>query len=207
MSSRPSAQLRTGAGTHNPDCLYCATLWLHLHSPRPTAAVGPGLRRDDSLFRFSKYPLDPSVNPKYIPTHPAPHEGRIMIVTARWRGWRWTLAASGVSAPDENAAAYGEVVWSWRRDPGVYPLRLCGDGNGGKKGRSPGRARINRKTIARGRPGRFGCTCQIRVHSFSTSAHGNAGAVGARLSLRPCVQRIWQNVRTGGCAPTARCWN
>ena len=28
-------------------------------------------------------------------------------------------AASGVFAPDENAAAYGEVVWSWRRDPGV----------------------------------------------------------------------------------------
>jgi len=27
--------------------------------------------------------------------------------------------ASGDSSPDENAAAYGEVVWSWRRDPGV----------------------------------------------------------------------------------------
>jgi len=26
-------------------------------------------------------------------------------------------------APDEDAAAYGEVVWSWRRDPGVYPRR------------------------------------------------------------------------------------
>lgn len=25
--------------------------------------------------------------------------------------------------------------------------------------------------------------------------------------LRPCVQEICQNVRTGGCAPTARCWN
>jgi len=24
--------------------------------------------------------------------------------------------------PDENAAAYGEVVWSWRRDPGVKLL-------------------------------------------------------------------------------------
>src|SRR3989454_2641702 len=23
--------------------------------------------------------------------------------------------------PDENARAYGEVVWSWRRDPGVTP--------------------------------------------------------------------------------------
>ena len=35
-------------------------------------------------------------------------------------------AASAVSTADENAAAYGEVVWSWRRDPGVYPARLCG---------------------------------------------------------------------------------
>ena len=23
----------------------------------------------------------------------------------------------------------------------------------------------------------------------------------------PCVQEIWQNVRTGGCHKTARCWN
>jgi len=40
--------------------------------------------------------------------------------------------------PDENAAAYGEVVWPWRRDPGVYPPCPCGCGNGDNKGRSPG---------------------------------------------------------------------
>ena len=57
--------------------------------------------------------------------------------------------------------------------------------NGDNKRRSPGRARISRKAIARGKPGCLGCTCQIRVHSSTTSAHGNAGAVGARLSLRP----------------------
>ena len=28
-------------------------------------------------------------------------------------------AASGDLSPDENAAAYGEIVWSWRRDPGA----------------------------------------------------------------------------------------
>src|ERR1700754_1200214 len=52
-----------------------------------------------------------------------------------------------ISSPGENAAAYGEVVWSWRRDPGVYPVRLCGPGNGDNKGRSPGRARISRKPL------------------------------------------------------------
>ena len=28
-----------------------------------------------------------------------------------------------VLAPDETLAADGEVVWSWRRDRGVYPRR------------------------------------------------------------------------------------
>jgi hypothetical protein len=41
------------------------------------------------------------------------------------------------NAPDETFAADGEVVWSWRRDPGA----TCGSllpHNGGKKGRFPG---------------------------------------------------------------------
>jgi hypothetical protein len=42
------------------------------------------------------------------------------------------------SSPDENAAAYGEVVWSWRRDPGATLARNFPAGNGGKKGRFPG---------------------------------------------------------------------
>jgi len=37
---------------------------------------------------------------------------------------RWTLRRqAGSYPPDENAAAYGEVVWSWRRDPGVKLAR------------------------------------------------------------------------------------
>ena len=78
-------------------------------------------------------------------------------------------ASGGVFPPDENAAAYGEVVWSWRRDRGVDPPRPCGDGNGDNKRRSPGRARISRKTIARGKPGCPGCTCGLtRVLFCST---------------------------------------
>ena len=55
---------------------------------------------------------------------------------------RWTLRCQALFALDDDAAAYGEVVWSWRRDAGVKLLRsklLRGDG--GKKARSPGRAR------------------------------------------------------------------
>ena len=60
--------------------------------------------------------------------------GRFAVVTERWLGMRWTLSRQ-VLAPDENAAAYGEVVWSWRRDPGAT---LAKADNGGKKGRFPG---------------------------------------------------------------------
>jgi hypothetical protein len=102
----------------------------------------------------------------------------------RRRAWseRAIAAAAG-----RRKAADGEVVWSWRRDRGVYPARLCGLGNGDKNRRSPGRARISRKTIARGKPGCPGCTCgSTRVlFCYRTFAHGTAGAVGARLSLRP----------------------
>src|SRR5205809_5712246 len=42
--------------------------------------------------------------------------------------------------PDENAKAYGEVVWSWRRDAGVKLVESSAS-DGGKQARSPGRAR------------------------------------------------------------------
>src|SRR5690348_18362998 len=86
---------------------------------------------------------------------------------------------------DENAAAYGEIVWSWRRDPGATPAGAIPPATGARKAASPGRARISRQTIARGRPGCLGCTCLIRVRSLLPIAHGAAGAVGARPSLRP----------------------
>ena len=78
-------------------------------------------------------------------------------------GVRWVLCS-----PDENAAAYGEVVWSWRRDPGATSAGAIPPATGARKAASPGRARISRKTIARGKPGCLGCTCQIRVHSLCT---------------------------------------
>ena len=52
---------------------------------------------------------------------------------------------------------------SWRQVGGKCPAD-----DGGKRGRSPGRSRISRKAIARGKPGCLGCTCQIRVRSLTT---------------------------------------
>jgi hypothetical protein len=42
---------------------------------------------------------------------------------------------------------------------------------------------------------------------FFHFAREAAGALATRLSLRPCVLEICQNVRTGGWIKTARCWN
>jgi hypothetical protein len=72
----------------------------------------------------------------------------------------------------------------------ALPAGACSRTTGARKAASPGRARISRKAIARGKPGCPGCTCSsTRVHSFTTLAHGTAGAVGARLSLRPLPKR------------------
>ena len=68
--------------------------------------------------------------------------------------------------PGENAAAYGEVVWSWRRDPGATSAGFVRSATGARKAASPGRARISRKTIARGKPGCPGCTCSFKPVCF-----------------------------------------
>src|SRR5215204_2976017 len=107
-----------------------------------------------------------------------------MIVTLRWAGMRWTLRCQAGSLAGRNAAAYGEVVWSWRRDRGVYFAGGIPQTTVTKNAAHRGEHEVNRKAIAWGKPGCLGCTCLIRVR-FSTIAHGAAGAVSARLSLRP----------------------
>ena len=127
-------------------------------------------------------------NCKSVHNSPSPRlqEGTLALVTERWRGLRWPLWRQVIS-PDETFAADGRsrVVLAprpWRQV--LEKLMLLRD-DGGKKRRSPGRARISRKPLARGKPGCLGCTCQTRVRFCLPIAHGAAGAVGARLSLRP----------------------
>jgi hypothetical protein len=78
------------------------------------------IRAGVDIFANSEYSLDTSVNRNYLPSHLAPlQEGRIAIVTTRW-----ARDAMDAAFPTANGfAADGEVVWSWRRDPGVYPRR------------------------------------------------------------------------------------
>src|SRR5882724_8354647 len=97
--------------------------------------------------------LDNSVNRNYLLTHPVPPEGRIMIVTARWRGMRWTLwRQAGFARRAKTFAAYGDVVWSWRRDPGVKPCGKSRMATVAKEAAHRGEHEAVVKTIARGKP-------------------------------------------------------
>ena len=60
-----------------------------------------------------------------------------------------------------------------------------------------GEHEVSRKAIARGKPGCLGCTCLIRVRCC-LFAHGAAGAVSARLSLRPLRFRGTTNWQSSG---------
>src|SRR5882724_10471567 len=108
------------------------------------------------------------------------------------------------SARTSDVATDGEVVWFWRSDAGAKVAELSAN-DGGNQAWSPGRARRTPLKPLR-REGRM-----IRLYLWFCRVlfccTRTMGAVGTRPSLRPCVQKICQNVRTGGCAPTARCWN
>ena len=63
-------------------------------------------------------------------------------------------------SPDETSAAYGEVVWSWRRDRGVYPvLPVRASATVTTNAAHRGEHEVSRKAIAWGKPGCLGCTC------------------------------------------------
>src|SRR4051812_7198949 len=96
----------------------------------------------------------------------------------------------------DAAASGGPVACRtkrWRRSakscgPGAATLALrwrrLSRRSRGQERPLPGESTYKPPNIARGKPGCLGCTCQIRVRSCLPIAHGAAGAVGARLSLR-----------------------
>src|SRR5262249_7696179 len=128
------------------------------------------------------------------PPSRAHYEGRFAIVTIRW-AWD-AVGRCGVRRftcrTKRRGGRRSRVVLAprpWRLSPpacaGVATVTI--------KAAHRGEPEVSRKTIARGKPGCLGCTCQIRVHSHFSSAHGDAGASGARLSLRPLFQEGQRN--------------
>ena len=114
-----------------------------------------------------------------------PPEGRIAIATTR--GARDAMDAAFSTA--NGSAAYGEVVWSWRRDAGaksaggIPPVTVT---------TSPlhrGEHEVSRKAIARGMSECFRspvCSCAPTAQFL---AHETAGAACTRHSLRPRFSR------------------
>jgi hypothetical protein len=147
---------------------------------------------------FRNYPLTlPKIGTRLQPAR-ATMRDVCAIVTERWRGLRWTLRRQVRSSPDESAAAYGEVVWSWRRDPGATSAGAFPPATGARKAASPGRARISRKTIARGKPGCLGCTCgltrvlfcrTLRTRDCGRSRRPAFPAPFSREGQRDCITR------------------
>src|SRR5947199_1052692 len=96
-----------------------------------------------SRGRIKNIPLNNSVNQNYNSARLAPARGAYHDRHDTWgAGCDGRFGVRRFLTPDENAKAYGEVVWSWRRDAGAKFLRsklLRGDGD--NKPAPPGRAR------------------------------------------------------------------
>ena len=82
---------------------------------------------------------------------------------AAWRGLRWTLAVSGGFPAGRNVRSVrrSRVVLAprpWRQAAGKAHAATVA-----RKAAHRGEHEVNRKAIARGKPGCLGCTCQSRV--------------------------------------------
>ena len=143
-------------------------------------------------------PLHISVNQNYnLSSHP--RGGASAVVTERWDGMRWTRAASGGFSPDEALFAYGEVVWSWRRDAGVKLVEASLKVTVANKPVHRGEHEVSRKAIAQGMSECFRCPVCSCAPNVQFLAHETAGAARTRHSLRPLFRRRAQRIcKTSG---------
>jgi hypothetical protein len=81
----------------------------------------------------------------------------------------------------------------WRQVGGKCPA-----GDGGKTGRSPGRARISRKTIARGKPGCLGCTLSNPCAFFRYSRTRGCGCIQRPAFPAPSLKRGTTKMQSSG---------
>ena len=85
-------------------------------------------------------------------------EGRIMVVTKRWRGMRWTQAVSKTNGTDAD----GKAVWSWRPTLASSPVEFIHKATVANKPDHRGERGISRKPLCRGCPGASAepvCSC------------------------------------------------
>ena len=124
---------------------------------RPRHASIQISRNCDRYFRTFRFPEYP--NQWHRSGHPAPPRD---VSRSSRNVARVAMDAVGVRrarSPDVTPAAYGEVVWSWRRDRGVYFAGGIPQTTVTKNAAHRGEHEVSRKAIARGKSGCLGCTC------------------------------------------------
>ena len=117
-----------------------------------------------------------SGNQNYKPCHLIPEEGRRpsppnVGMGCGGRGRRQAC----FFAPDETPTAYGEVVWSWRRDAGVKFVSKSSRATVANKPVHRGERGISRKTIAQGEPECFPLNLYARVRFLCASSARDRG--------------------------------
>jgi hypothetical protein len=126
------------------------------------------------------FPSD--ANHLHIPRHPGPHKGAFRDRHGRKVGMRWTQAALLTRAL--TCGRRSRVVLTPRRWRQVLSEAIR-KSDGGKKARSPGRARSKPLTPSRaGMPGDPGATVVTNARAYY-SPRAAAGATGTRHSPRP----------------------
>ena len=89
----------------------------------------------------------------------------------------------------KRCLAYGEVVWSWRRDAGAKSVGVIPLMTVANKPVHRGEHVISRKAIAQGMSVCSPLTCMLVCIFFNAqAAHETAGAARTRHSLRPLLR-------------------
>ena len=95
--------------------------------------------------------LNNSGNQNYNYARPGPTRGAYHDRHDTWgAGCDGRFGVRRFLTPDENAKAYGEVVWSWRRDAGAKPCGIFRKVTVAKKPAHRGEHEVSRKAIAQG---------------------------------------------------------
>src|SRR6266516_1035112 len=107
---------------------------------------------------------------------------------------RWTLWRQAFFSAGRNAKAYGEVVWSWRRDAGAKLAGSVPPATVAKKPAHRGEHEVSRKAIAQGMSDCLRCPVCSCAPKCTFLAHETAGAARTRHSLRPRCSREAKNL-------------
>src|SRR5712671_1042283 len=133
---------------------------------------------------FQKFRLPTDPNHFHIHHCPVPSEGR-WPTSSTWGGMRWTRAARETSA----------VCWRTAKSCGsdapmlASSLREEAQMTVSNKPGHRGEREVSRKTIARGMPGDFRCTCGDYTRVLTTHCTRGCGCIGHPAFPAPSVYR------------------